>query len=182
MEDATERARPPFPHGHVHIFLFAGQPLWTRNGIWTRMATSGVEWVASSPKRRGRAIPPNPGRGLRGDDLRQEPANLTSHLLLTTTMVVSLPPELLGAILAEVRSTSDLLQLRLTNTTLNELATPLAFKSVCLENRNNNIKCFKLIAKSRLAPHVREVVFQYVEEVTGTFVENRSIHVSRPIF
>ena len=86
------------------------------------------------------------------------------------------PPELLGAIVEEVHSPSDLLHLRATNSTLNTLATPLAFNSVCLQNRNKSIENFKLLVKSRLAPYVHEVVFQYTEqEDHGTFVENCSI-------
>ena len=90
--------------------------------------------------------------------------------------VPTFPPELLGAIVAEVHFTPVLLQLRATNKTLNALATPLAFKSVRLENRNKSIQNFKFLVKSSLAPHVNEVVFQYMEQETRTSVENRLIH------
>ncbi|KAH9997123.1 hypothetical protein BJV77DRAFT_107269 [Russula vinacea] len=73
------------------------------------------------------------------------------------------PPELLGAIVAHVQSPSDLLQLRAANTTLNTFATPRAFRSVCLVNRDDKIRLFNQLASSRLAPHVREVIFQYME-------------------
>jgi len=86
----------------------------------------------------------------------------TTPSLLTTTMV-SLPPELLGAIVAEVHSLPDLLRLRETNSTLNEFATPLAFRSVVLANRDKSIQNFRLLSTSRLALSVREVVFQYME-------------------
>ena len=92
------------------------------------------------------------------------------------------PPELLGAIVAQVFSPADLLQLRATNSTLNTFATPRAFHSVRLANRDKSIRVFKLLANSRLAPHVREVVFQYMELDPGTFVQDHSTHVSRLIF
>jgi hypothetical protein len=77
--------------------------------------------------------------------------------------MVSFPPELLGAIVAEVHSLPDLLRLRETNITLNEFATPLAFRSVVLANRDKSIQNFRLISTSRLALFVREVIFQYME-------------------
>lgn len=88
------------------------------------------------------------------------------------------PPELLGAIVAHVQSPSDLLQLRAANTTLNTFATPRAFRSVCLVNRDDKIRLFNQLASSRLAPHVREVIFQYMEADPGTFVQHRLIHLS----
>jgi hypothetical protein len=84
--------------------------------------------------------------------------------------MVSFPPELLGAIVAEVYSLPDLLRLREANSTLNEFATPLAFRSVVLANRDNSIHNFRLITTSRLAPFVHEVVFQYMELDPSTFV------------
>jgi len=77
--------------------------------------------------------------------------------------MASFPPELLGAIVAEVHSLPDLLRLRETNTTLNEFATPLAFRSVVLANRDKSIQNFRLLSTSRLSPFVHEVVFQYME-------------------
>lgn len=77
--------------------------------------------------------------------------------------MVSFPPELLGAIVAEVHSLPDLLRLRETNTTLNEFATPFAFRSVVLANRDKSIQNFSFLSRSRLAPFVREVIFQYME-------------------
>jgi hypothetical protein len=102
---------------------------------------------------------------------------------LSTTMesFPSFPHELLGAIVTHVRSPSDLLQLRATNSTLNTFATPLVFRSVTLANRDNRIRSFKLLANSRLAPHVREVVFQYMEVDPGTFILDRSIRLSKLI-
>ena len=91
------------------------------------------------------------------------------------------PPELLGEIVAYVQSPSDLLQLRAANTTLNTFATPRAFRSVCLVNRENSIRDFKLLASSELAHHVREIIFQYMEADPGAFVQDRSIHLSRLI-
>lgn len=90
--------------------------------------------------------------------------------------MVSLPPELLGAIVVETHSIPELLRLRETNSTLNEFATPLAFRSVVLENRDKSIKNFKLIATSRLMPFVREVVFQYRELDPSMFVQSIQIY------
>jgi len=84
--------------------------------------------------------------------------------------MVSFPPELLGVIVAEVHSLPDLLRLRETNSTLNEFATPLAFRSLVLANRDKNIRNFTLLSKSKLAPFVREVVFQYMELDPSMFV------------
>lgn len=89
-----------------------------------------------------------------------------------TTTMVSLPPELLGAIVAEVHSLPDLLRLRETNSTLNEFATPLAFRSVVLANRDKSIQNFRLLSTSRLSPFVREVVFQYMELDPSMFVSS----------
>lgn len=108
------------------------------------------------------------------------PSHLPSHQHLTsllTTTMVSFPPELLGAIVAEVHSLPDLLRLRETNSTLNEFATPLAFRSVVLANRDESIQNFRILSTSRLAPFVREVVFQYMELDPSMFVPpiNQSI-------
>jgi hypothetical protein len=86
--------------------------------------------------------------------------------------MVSLPPELLGAIVGEVRSLPDLLRLRETNSTLNEFATPLAFRTLVLANRDKSIHNFTLLSTSRLSPFVREVVFQYMELDPSTFVQS----------
>jgi hypothetical protein len=127
--------------------------------------------AGKTPQKEGRATP---GRvGGQSGAIKSQLASL-----LTTTMV-SFPPELFGAIVAEVRSPSDLLRLRATNSTLSAYATPLAFRSVCLANRDKSIQSFKLLVKSRLQPFVREVVFQYMEQDPSTFVGDRSIHLSR---
>lgn len=83
-----------------------------------------------------------------------------------------LPHELLGAVVAEVHSLPDLLRLRETNSTLNDFATPLAFRSVVFANRDKIIDNFRLISTSRLAPLVREVVFKYMELDPSMFVMN----------
>jgi len=93
--------------------------------------------------------------------------------------MATFPPELLGAIVAEVHSLPDLLRLRETNSTLNEFATPLVFRSVVLANRDKSIQNFRLLSTSRLAPFVREVVFQYMELDPSMFVQ--SINRSRLI-
>ena len=89
-----------------------------------------------------------------------------------STIMVSLPPELLGAIVGEVHSLPALLRLRETNSTLNEFATPLAFRSIVLANRDKSIRKFTLISTSRLSPFVREVVFQYMELDPSMFVQS----------
>jgi hypothetical protein len=96
---------------------------------------------------------------------------ISSLTFLLTTTMVSLPPELLGAIVVEVHSLPDLLRLRETNSTLNEFATPLAFRSVVLANRDKSIKNFTLLSNSRLNLFVREVVFQYMDLDPSMFVQ-----------
>ena len=86
--------------------------------------------------------------------------------------MVSLPPELLGAIVVEIHSLPDLLRLRETNSTLNDFATPLAFRSVVLANRDKSIEKFRLLSTSRLAPFVREVVFQYMDLDPSMFIQS----------
>jgi hypothetical protein len=84
--------------------------------------------------------------------------------LSTTTMAISFPPKLLGAVVAEVHSQSDLLQLRATNTTLNALATPLAFRSIQLANTDKSLERFKRLAKyPKFAELIHKVVYQYEE-------------------
>jgi hypothetical protein len=97
--------------------------------------------------------------------------------------MVSFPPELLGAIVAEVHFLPDLLRLRETNSTLNEFATPLAFRSVVLANRDKSIQNFRILSTSRLAPFVREVIFQYMELDPSMSVQsvNQSINQFRLI-
>ncbi|KAI0249304.1 hypothetical protein BJV78DRAFT_1228592 [Lactifluus subvellereus] len=77
-----------------------------------------------------------------------------------------LAPELLEAIVAEVRSPETLLQLRTASSYLNTLATPLAFRSICFINKDNSLERFKRIAnydRDKLAQHIREVIYQYEE-------------------
>ena len=79
-------------------------------------------------------------------------------------MVLYFSPELLGAVVAEVHSQSDLLQLRATNSTLNALATPLAFRSIQFRNTDKSLERFKRLAiYPKTAELVREVVYQYEE-------------------
>jgi len=90
--------------------------------------------------------------------------------------MVYFPPELLGAVVAEVHSQSDLLQLRATNSTLNALATPLAFRSIQFRNTDKSLERFKRLAQyPKTAELIREVVYQYEEagssKCDGRFVD-----------
>lgn len=92
--------------------------------------------------------------------------------------MVSFPPELFGAILAEVDSPSDLLQLRSTNSTLNSLATPLAFRSIRFANRDKSIARFKrLTTYPKIAELIREVVYQYEEADPSTCGRSFDLHI-----
>jgi hypothetical protein len=90
--------------------------------------------------------------------------------LFTTTMVVSFPPELLGAIVAEVHSQSDLLQLRATNSTLYAFATPLVFQSIQFENTDKSLARFKRLTNyPKTSKFIHEVVYQYKKADRSTF-------------
>jgi hypothetical protein len=83
-----------------------------------------------------------------------------------------LAPELLEAIVAEVRSPETLLQLRTASSYLNTLATPLAFRSICFINKDKSLERFKRIAnydRDKLAQHIREVIYQYEEADPSSF-------------
>jgi hypothetical protein len=83
--------------------------------------------------------------------------------------MVCLPTELLGAIVEEVHSQSDLLHLRATNTTLNALATPLAFRSIQFSNTDKSLENFKCLTNHpKIAPLIHEVVYQYKEADAST--------------
>jgi hypothetical protein len=83
--------------------------------------------------------------------------------------MVYLPTELLGAIVAEVHSQPDLLRLRTTNTTLNALATPFAFQSIQFSNTDKSLENFKCLTNHpKIAPLIREVVYQYKEADAST--------------
>ncbi|KAI9459318.1 hypothetical protein F5148DRAFT_1219240 [Russula earlei] len=78
--------------------------------------------------------------------------------------MTSFPPELFGAIVQEVRSPSDLLRLRAVSSTLNALATPLAFHSVRFLNTDSSIERFKrLTTYPKFLPLIRKVIYQYAE-------------------
>jgi len=92
--------------------------------------------------------------------------------------MTSIPPELLGAIVAEVTSLSDLLNLRTVNSTLNEFATPLAFRSVSFANGDKSIERFKRISNyPKFAQHIRKVIYQYEEADPSTFVGSFNPHI-----
>lgn len=90
-------------------------------------------------------------------------------LTTTTTTMVYLPAELLGAIVAEVHSQPDLLRLRTTNTTLNAFATPLAFQSIQFSNTDKSLENFKCLTNHpKISPLIHEVVYQYKEADAST--------------
>jgi hypothetical protein len=181
------RARPPFPlGGYSSRSHSASNELEIASMTEMDLCGSGQRDVISVPaagkfpQKEGHAIPePKVNQMIRSSHRRISPL-ISLH---TTTMESSpvIPPELLGAIVAYVQSPSDLRQLRAANTTLNTFATPRAFRSICLVNRDNRIRDFKLLASSELAPHVREIIFQYMEADPGAFVQDRPVHLSRLI-
>ncbi|KAI0267379.1 hypothetical protein BC834DRAFT_1040688 [Gloeopeniophorella convolvens] len=80
----------------------------------------------------------------------------------------SLPVELFGAIATQIDCPSDLLSLRLTNSTLCSFATPLAFRSIRVVNRKESVeRLLPLLDHKALAQHVQEVVYQYEEVTSG---------------
>jgi hypothetical protein len=150
-----------------HLWLSVGSVIHTLLWRYTERYSGGGR--RNSPKGRPRSLGPIPERYIAGCHL----ISLTSlSAYYHTTTMVSFPPELLGAIVAEVHSLPDLLRLRETNITLNEFATPLAFRSVVLANRDKSIQNFRLISTSRLALFVREVIFQYMELDPSMFAQS----------
>jgi hypothetical protein len=90
--------------------------------------------------------------------------------------MVYFPPELLGAVVAEVHSQPDLLRLRATNSTLNALTTPFVFRSIQFRNTDKSLERFKRLANyPKTAKLIREVVYQYEEagssKSDGRFVD-----------
>jgi hypothetical protein len=84
-------------------------------------------------------------------------------------MTISFPPELLGAIVAEVHSQPDLLRLRAANSTLNALATPRAFRAIQFANTDKSLERFKRLANyPKFTGLIHEVVYQYVEADRST--------------
>ena len=181
--DAAEGSRSRFLTGKAHLFLCprALHRLEMASATECRICNQQISLeiqhsiqhqyvirveAGETPQKERRAAS---GRN-RNDILLGNHWHLATSLLTTTTTMVSFPPELLGVIVAEVHSLPDLLRLRETNSTLNEFATPLAFRSLVLANRDKNIRNFTLLSKSKLAPFVREVVFQYMELDPSMFV------------
>ncbi|KAI0298371.1 hypothetical protein B0F90DRAFT_1926581 [Multifurca ochricompacta] len=75
-----------------------------------------------------------------------------------------IPPELIAEIISEVHTPSDLLQLRLVNSMMNTLATPLAFQSIRVINKDRSVNRFRRIAAhKKFAQLVHQVIYQYEE-------------------
>ncbi|KIJ11873.1 hypothetical protein PAXINDRAFT_157164 [Paxillus involutus ATCC 200175] len=72
----------------------------------------------------------------------------------------NLPIELVGAVVENVSSTSDLLQLRSVNSTCRDLVTANLFRRVHIQNSvQSALNCRSILASPSLAVHVREVVY-----------------------
>lgn len=71
-----------------------------------------------------------------------------------------LPIELVGAVVENITSTSDLLSLRSVNTTCHHLATPHVFREIHIHNSMQSAQnCQSILASPSLATLVREVVY-----------------------
>jgi hypothetical protein len=72
---------------------------------------------------------------------------------------------------AEVHSQSDLLRLRAANSTLNALATPLAFRSIQFANTDKSLERFIRLANyPKFSGLIHEVVYQYEEADRSTCI------------
>ncbi|KAG0696361.1 hypothetical protein DFH29DRAFT_813067 [Suillus ampliporus] len=73
-----------------------------------------------------------------------------------------LPIEIINAVVENVSSTTDLLQLRSLNWTYRDLVTPIAFGKIHVKNSIQSAQnCQQVIGAANLATHVREVVYDY---------------------
>lgn len=73
--------------------------------------------------------------------------------------------------MAEVHSQSDLLRLRAANSTLNALATPLAFRSIQFANTDKSLERFIRLANyPKFSGLIHEVVYQYEEADRSTCI------------
>ncbi|KAF9237728.1 hypothetical protein BU15DRAFT_75716 [Melanogaster broomeanus] len=73
-----------------------------------------------------------------------------------------LPLELVGAVVENVSSTSDLLHLRSVNSTCHDLVTSSVFRRVHVQNSVQSAQnCRSILSSPSLAAHVREVVYDH---------------------
>ncbi|KAG9311930.1 hypothetical protein JVU11DRAFT_8191 [Chiua virens] len=73
-----------------------------------------------------------------------------------------LPIELVGVVVENVSSTSDLLSLRSVNSTCHHLATPHVFREIHIRNSVQSAQnCQSILASPSLATHVRGVVYDH---------------------
>lgn len=71
-----------------------------------------------------------------------------------------LPIEIINAVVENVSSTTDLLQLRCVNQAYRDLITPIAFTKLHVKNSIQSAQnCQQIIGATHLAPYVREVVY-----------------------
>jgi hypothetical protein len=71
-----------------------------------------------------------------------------------------LPIEIINAVVQNVSSMTDLLQLRSVNQAYRDLVTPIAFSKLHVKNSIQSAQNFQqIVAAAHLAPHVREVVY-----------------------
>jgi hypothetical protein len=72
----------------------------------------------------------------------------------------NLPVEIINAVVQNVSSMTDLLQLRRLNQAYRDLVTPIAFSKLHVKNSIQSAQNFQqIIATPHLATHVREVVY-----------------------
>lgn len=90
-----------------------------------------------------------------------------------------LPIEIINAVVQNVSSMTDLLQLRCVNQAYRDLVTPIAFSRLHVKNSIQSAQNFQqIVADPNLAIHVREVVydsrddecFQFPLENVGEFL------------
>ncbi|KAI9458063.1 hypothetical protein HD554DRAFT_2140758 [Boletus coccyginus] len=74
--------------------------------------------------------------------------------------MISLPIELVGVVVENISSTSDLLALRSVNSTCHYLVTPHVFRGVHIRNSIQSAQnCRSILESPSIAAHVREVVY-----------------------
>lgn len=77
-----------------------------------------------------------------------------------TAVMISLPIELVGVVVENISSTSDLLALRSVNSTCHHLVTPHVFRGVHIRNSVQSAQnCRSILESPSIAAHVREVVY-----------------------
>lgn len=89
------------------------------------------------------------------------PSLFTQTKLCSPSIIMrDLPIEIINAVVQNVSSMTDLLQLRCVNQAYRDLVTPIAFSKLHVKNSIQSAQNFQqIIAAANLATHVREVVY-----------------------